>query len=111
MNEKMKQTNLSRLGFWRTEWEEEGKKRMIEISYRKEGDFRLAYSEYTDGELVDEVIYSPSGWWVGHWLVLSGDKRLFYIESADDKRMIFGEANTNVVGDIKWQREFERIHF
>jgi hypothetical protein len=111
MDEIQRQTNLSIIGFWRTEWDEGGTQKKIEISIRREGDFKLIFREFSDEELIDEVIYSPLTVWLRTWLLLTGSGRLFYVVLADNKRMIFGEANTNVVGDIKWQREFERIYF
>ena len=71
---------------------------------------KLAIILFVNDERKYKLSIDSSTWWVEDYLCFTDDPR-FYVLSANETEMVFGEFKNlgNIDGNIKWQLKFERI--
>jgi len=63
----------------------------------------------SNNEEVGNITFENDTWWVGDYLCFTSNQQ-FYITSANENKMHFGELETPALinGKVKWAKNFQR---
>ena len=106
--EKVKHLTLHYLygPLWFTEFMDGEIKKRIEVVYfNLDGILRITFKE--NDEIVEQLEYEAYGWWIMDWMLIIGNKRVFYVRFCDNNYMRFGECKSPQLGDVLWEHEFK----
>jgi len=92
-------------GIWRCEYKDEKKvNRQITLRITEE---KLVFNWFVENIYFEGKEISTSAHWFGDFLIFTATK--YFVRYADEDVMAFGEMNASVVGDVKWERRFQRV--
>lgn len=98
-------TNQHCNGTWRTRWQEDKQEYEILLSIsNREIVLQRNYDHQKEVEKFNASLH-----WFGDYLCLVGSMNKYYIRSADEQFLIFGEQKPHHIDQTSWERTFERL--